>query len=154
MINVDERLADLGLSLPSTSAPLANYVPWVLSGQMAYISGQLSRNADNTVMVGTLGDTMMTEQGVRGAQSCALALLAQMGAILGGDWSKLVRVIKITGFVAADHSFREHPVVVNGASDLLVEVLGDIGRHARSAVGVASLPLGAAVEIDAVIEIK
>jgi enamine deaminase RidA (YjgF/YER057c/UK114 family) len=152
-MSVEARLAELGLSLPVAPVPIANYVPWVRTGNTVYISGQVSRNADGTVMSGHLGDSMMTEQGTRAAKTCALGVLAQVAAALDGDWSRLKRVVKLTGFVAASANFREHPAVINGASDLLVEVLGDVGRHARSAVGVASLPLGAAVEIEAIIEV-
>ncbi|MEO8529719.1 MAG: RidA family protein [Deltaproteobacteria bacterium] len=154
MNSVTDRLNELGLILPAATAPLANYVPWVRSGTMVYISGQVSRNHVGTVMVGILGESMMTEQGAMGAQTCALALIAQMAAAVDGDWTRIIRVVKINGFVASHASFREQPIVINGASDLLVAVLSDAGRHARSAVGVASLPLGAAVEIDAIIEVR
>lgn len=152
-MSVEAKLAELGLSLPVAAVPIATYAPWVRTGSLLYISGQLSKNADGTVMMGHLGDTMMTEQGVRAAKTCALGVLAQISAALDGDWSRLKQVVKLTGFVSSHASFRGHPVVVNGASDLIVEVLGDAGRHARSAVGVASLPLGAAVEVDAIVEV-
>jgi enamine deaminase RidA (YjgF/YER057c/UK114 family) len=152
-MDVDAKLTELGLHMPEVAAPLANYLGWVRTGDQVHISGQLSKNADGTVMAGHLGDTMMTEQGVIAARSCALYLLAQMKDAVGGDWSRLKRVVKLNGIVSSDPQYREHPIVVNGASDLLVEVLGDIGRHARCAIGVASLPLGAAVELEAIVEI-
>jgi enamine deaminase RidA (YjgF/YER057c/UK114 family) len=152
-MSVEARLTELGLYLPVAAAPVANYLPWVRSGSLLHISGQLSKNADGTVMTGHLGDTMMTEQGARAAKTCALAVLAQISAALDGDWSKLKQVVKLSGYVSSTALFREHPAVINGASDLMVAVLGDAGRHARSAVGVASLPLGAAVEIDAIVEV-
>ncbi|WP_425073182.1 RidA family protein [Sagittula sp. S175] len=150
--DVITRLTSLGLSLPSAAAPAANYVPYVLSGNMLYVSGQISQR-DGALVKGKLGADMALEDGVAAAANCALALLAQVNAATGGDWSKLKRVVKLTGFVNSTAEFTDQPKVINGASDLLVEVLGDQGRHARSAVSAASLPLGVAVEIEGIFEL-
>ncbi|KPQ07455.1 MAG: putative translation initiation inhibitor, yjgF family [Rhodobacteraceae bacterium HLUCCA12] len=149
---IDQRLSDLGLTLPDAPAPAAAYVPYVLSGRQVYVSGQISQGA-NGLITGKLGEDMSTEQGAEAARSCALALLSQLRAACGGDFGRLRRVVKLTGFVNSTADFTEQPKVINGASELLVEVLGEIGWHARSAVGVASLPLGVAVEIEAIFEI-
>lgn len=147
MERIEERLAAMGLSLPEAAAPLAAYVPFVLAGDLLHVSGQVSRDAGGVIR-GTLGADMDAEAGARAARCCALALLAQVGAACGGDWGRLSRVVKLTGFVASAPGFFDQPLVVNGASELLAEVLGERGRHARSAVGVAALPLGAAVEVE------
>jgi len=149
---IDQRLAELGLTLPTAPAPAAAYVPYVLSGGVVYVSGQISQGP-NGLIKGKLGEDMSTEQGAAAAQACALALLAQLRAACGGDFGRLRRVVKLTGFVNSTPDFTEQPKVINGASELLVEVLGETGWHARSAVGVASLPLGVAVEIEALFEI-
>jgi len=150
--SVESRLADLGLELPAAPAPAANYVPWVVAGGLIYVSGQISQS-QGALITGKLGADLSTEAGAAAAQACALSLLAQARAALGGDLSRLGRVVKLTGFVNCTADFTEHPKVINGASDLLVAVLGESGRHARSAVGSASLPLGVAVEIEAIFEI-
>lgn len=152
MTDVPARLAAHGLSLPAAPAPAANYVPYVISGSHLWVSGQISRD-DGGLICGRLGADMSIEDGARAAQSCALALLAQAGAALGGDFGRIRRVVKLVGFVNSTPDFTDQPKVINGASDLMVAVLGDAGRHARSAVGVAALPLGVAVEIEAVFEI-
>ncbi|NDV02870.1 RidA family protein [Pseudoroseicyclus tamaricis] len=153
MNDIDDKLAERGLSLPDAPAPAANYVPYVQSGSMLYVSGQISSGTGGPIL-GKLGETMASEEGAKAAETCALALLAQVKAALGGDLSRLVRVVKLTGFVASAPGFHEQPKVVNGASDLLVALLGDAGRHARSAVGVAELPLGVAVEIEGIFEVR
>ena len=150
--SIDQRLAELGLTLPDAPAPAAAYVPYVFSGGIVYVSGQISQGA-NGLIKGKLGEDMSTEQGNEAARACALSLLAQLRAACGGDFGRLRRVVKLTGFVNSTPDFTEQPKVINGASELLVEVLGEIGWHARSAVGVASLPLGVAVEIEAMFEI-
>lgn len=150
--SVESRLAALGLELPDAPAPAANYVPWVISGGLIYVSGQVSQS-QGALITGKLGADLSTEAGAAAAQACALSLLAQARAALGGDLSRLRRVVKLTGFVNCTADFTEHPKVINGASDLLVAVLGESGRHARSAVGSPSLPLGVAVEIEAIFEI-
>lgn len=149
---IDTRLAGMGLTLPVAPAPAAAYVPYVVSGGIVYVSGQISQGP-NGLIKGKLGEDMSTEQGAEAAQACALALLAQLRAACGGDFGRLRRVVKLTGFVNSTPDFTEQPKVINGASELLVEVLGETGWHARSAVGVASLPLGVAVEIEALFEI-
>jgi len=152
MSTIETKLAELGVTLPDAPAPAANYVPFVLSGNLVHVSGQISNDPDGLIK-GRLGDTMSVEDGAKAAKTCAIALLAQLKAACGGDIDRLVRVVKLNAFVASAPDFHDQPKVVNGASDFLVEALGDIGRHARSAVGVAALPLGVAVEIDAVFEI-
>ncbi len=149
---IDARLAELGLTLPDAPAPAANYVPFVVTGNIAYVSGQISMGPEGLI-TGRLGETMSTEEGALAARSCALSLLAQARAACGGDWSRLKRVVKLTGFVNSAPGFTDQPKVINGCSDLMVEVLGDAGRHARSAVGVAALPLGVAVEIEGIFEL-
>lgn len=153
MTDIDSRLSELGLTLPDAPAPAANYVPYVISGNTVFVSGQISQGPDGLIK-GKLGDGMTTEDGAKAAATCALSLLAQAKAACGGDWSKLKRVVKLTGFVNSTGDFTEQPKVVNGASDLLVAVLGDAGKHSRSAVSAASLPLGVAVEIEGIFELN
>lgn len=153
MADIDAKLKELGLTLPDAPAPAANYVPFVQVGDLVHVSGQISQGPDGPIK-GRLGENMTTEQGAAAAQTCALSLLAQVRAACGGDLSRLVRVIKLTGFVNSTPDFGDHPKVINGASDTMVEVLGDAGRHARSAVGVANLPFGVAVEIEGIFQIK
>lgn len=149
MDGIEDRLAALGLSLPEPAAPLAAYVPFVRAGDLLHVSGQISRDGSGVIR-GTLGQDLDAEAGAKAAQVCALHLLSQVRAACDGDWGRLLRVVKLTGFVASLPSFFDQPRVVNGASELMVNVLGDAGRHARSAVGVAALPLGAAVEVEGV----
>lgn len=151
-MSVEARLAELGVTLPDAPAPAANYVPWVLSGNQLFVSGQISANADGFI-TGKLGDTMTAEDGAIAAKFCAISLLAQLKAGCGGDIDRLVRVVKLVGFVNSTANFGDQPRVINGASDFMVEALGDKGRHARSAVSAASLPFGVAVEIEAIFEI-
>lgn len=146
-----QNLTKLGLSLPDAPAPAANYVPFVRSGATLYVSGQLPQGPDGLI-TGKLGENMDVASGAAAAKQCALALLAQLGAATGGDFSN-VRVVKLTGFVNSTGDFTEQPAVVNGASDLMVALLGDAGRHARSAVSAASLPFGAAVEVEGIFEL-
>ena len=153
MSDIETKLAELGVTLPDAPAPAANYVPFTITGNLVHISGQISQNDDGLIL-GRLGDTMSTEQGAIAAKQCAISLLAQVKAACGGDISRLKRVIKLNAFVNSAPDFYEQPKVVNGASDFLVAALGDAGRHARSAVGVAALPLGVAVEIDGIFEIE
>ncbi|MEX2519328.1 MAG: RidA family protein [Paracoccaceae bacterium] len=149
---IDARLAELGIDIPEASAPAANYVPFVRSGDLVFISGQVS-GRPGAFITGKLGATMEAEGGAEAARSCAINLIAQMKAATGGDLDRVVRVVKLTGFVNSTPDFPDHPKVVNGCSDLMVEVFGDKGRHARSAVGLANLPFGVAVEVEAIIEI-
>ncbi len=147
------RLTELGVTLPDAPAPAANYVPFVKTGGIVYVSGQISAGPDGMI-VGKLGDDMASEQGAAAARQCAISLLAQVKAACEGDIDRLVRVIKLTGFVNSTPDFTEQPKVINGASDFLVEALGDAGRHSRSAVSAASLPFGVAVEIEGIFEIR
>ncbi|MCX7645737.1 MAG: RidA family protein [Rhodobacteraceae bacterium] len=149
---IDQRLAELGLTLPDAPAPAANYVPWVRSGNLVHVSGQISQGPGGLIR-GRLGADMTVEEGAAAARACALALLAQVKAACSGDLSRLVRVVKLTGFVNSTPDFTDQPKVINGASDTLVAILGDAGRHARSAVSAASLPLGVAVEIEGIFEV-
>jgi len=150
---IESRLAELGITLPDAPAPAANYVPYVVSGNHVYVSGQIS-NQDGTLITGRVGDTLSTEEGAAAAKTCAIALLAQLKAACDGDLDRLTRVVKLVGFVNSTADFTDQPKVINGASDFMVEALGDMGSHARSAVSAASLPLGVAVEIEAIFEIR
>ncbi len=150
--DIDSRLRAMGLTLPDAPAPAANYVPFVISGGLLHVSGQISQGPDGLI-TGRLGETMSIEQGAAAAQACALSLLAQVRAACGGDWARFSRVVKLTGFVNSAPGFTDQPKVVNGASDLMVAALGEAGRHARSAVGVTALPLGVAVEIEGLFEL-
>lgn len=152
MSTIETRLAELGVTLPDAPAPAANYVPWVRSGNQLFVSGQISANADGFI-TGKLGDNMDAEAGAAAAKACAISLLAQLKAGCDGDIDRLVRVVKLVGFVNSTADFHDQPKVINGASDFMVEALGDKGRHARSAVSAASLPFGVAVEIEAIFEI-
>ena len=151
----EEKIAKLGLTLPTPAAPVANYVSYVTSGNFVFISGQISKIGDNEVK-GRLGEGMSVEEGQKAAQLSALNLIAQMKHACGGDLSRVKRVVKLGGFVQAttDATQANIPAVINGCSDLMVEVFGDAGRHARFAVSAPSLPLDVAVEIDAIIEIQ
>lgn len=148
----DQRLAELGLTLPDAPAPAANYVPYVRSGSTLYVSGQVSMGPEGFI-TGKLGADMDVAAGAAAAQACGLSLLAQVRAACGGDISKLTRVVKLTGFVNSTPDFVDQPKVINGCSDMMVALLGDAGRHARSAVSAAALPLGVAVEIEGIFEI-
>lgn len=149
---IDARLAELGITLPAAPAPAANYVPFVISGKMLYVSGQISAGPDGLI-TGKLGDGLDVAAGAAAAQRCALSLIAQAKAACGGDLDRIARVVKLVGFVNSTPDFTDQPKVVNGASDLMVAVFGEAGRHARSAVSAASLPLGVAVEVEAVFEL-
>jgi len=148
----EEKLAQLGITLPEPMAAVANYVPTVLHGGMLYVSGQVSIGPDGPVK-GTLGVNMSVEQGQAAARLCGINIIAQVKAALG-ELSRVERIVKLGGFVAAGEGFTEIPQVVNGCSDLMVGVFGEAGRHARSAVSCPVLPLGVAVEVDAVIAVK
>jgi len=150
---IESKLTELGLALPEAPAPAANYVPFVQTGNLVFVSGQISKD-DTGLITGTLGEDADVSLGQKAAASCALALLAQLKAACNGDLGRLVKVVKLTGFVNSAPSFTDHPAVINGASDLLGEVLGEKGAHARAAVGVSALPLNVAVEIEGIFEIK
>ncbi|MGY6411270.1 MAG: RidA family protein [Alkalilacustris sp.] len=149
---IDARLTDLGLSLPDAPMPAANYVPFVRSGNLVFVSGQISQNADGLIK-GKLGADLDLAAGAAAARHCALSLIAQLRAACDGDLDRVVRVVKLTGFVNSTPDFTDQPKVVNGCSDLLVEVFGEAGKHARSAVSAGSLPLGVAVEIEGIFEV-
>jgi enamine deaminase RidA (YjgF/YER057c/UK114 family) len=153
MKNAEQRLVELGLKLPDAPQPVANYVPYLMSGDQLFISGQVAKDDSGRVLTGLLGSNVSVEDAKLAARQAALSLLAQAKAALG-DLGRVVHVLRLTGFVASTPEFSEHPAVINGASDLLVAVLGDAGRHTRSAVGVASLPLGTCVEIDAILKFR
>ena len=149
----EARIAALGLTLPEPRAPVANYVPFVRSGNLVHISGQVSTDAAGGVR-GVVGEEISAEEAKRASRICGLNLIAQMKAACDGDLSRVVRVVKLGGFVQAGPSFFEIPQVINGASDLMVAAFGGAGRHARSAVGVYRLPLNFSVEVDAVVEVR
>ncbi len=146
---VEDRLAALGLTLPQAAAPAANYVPWMMAGEQLHIAGQLPMADGKLAYVGKLGEGLDLAAGQAAARLCALNILAQVKAALG-DFARVRQCVKLGGFVNATADFTDHPHVINGASDLMVAALGERGRHARFAVGAASLPFNAAVEIDAV----
>jgi enamine deaminase RidA (YjgF/YER057c/UK114 family) len=152
MTTVEQRLAAIGVTLPQPMAPVANYVPFVRSGNLVHISGQVSIDADGGVK-GVVGQELDLDQGVAAARLCGVNLIAQIKAACDGNLARVVRVVKLGGFVQAGPDFFDIPKVVNGCSDLMVEAFGQAGRHARSAVGVYRLPLNFAVEVDAVVEI-
>lgn len=151
---IDARLTELGVTLPQAATPVANYVPAVRSGAMLYISGQLPM-ADGEIKVrGKLGGGVSVEDGAEAARLCALNIVAQAKAALGGDLDRVVRVVKLVGFVNSAPDFTDQPKVVNGASNMMADIFGDKGKHARSAVGVGALPLDVAVEVDAILEVS
>ena len=151
-MSIDARLQELGITLPQAAAPVASYVPVVIHGDLAFVSGQVSF-VDGELLKGRLGEDVSLEDGMKAARGCGLMILAQLKAALG-SLDRVVRVVKLGGFVNSAPDFTEQPKVVNGASDLMLEVFGEAGKHARAAVGVPSLPLGVAVEVDAVVAIR
>ena len=153
MSQVEDRLASLGVTLPQPNPPVANYVPFVRSGDLVHISGQVSVDAGGGIR-GTVGEEVDMETAKAAARLCGVNLIAQMKAACEGDLSRVARVVKLSGFVQAGPDFFDIPQVVNGASDLMVAAFGDAGKHARSAVGVYRLPLNFAVEVDAVVEVR
>jgi enamine deaminase RidA (YjgF/YER057c/UK114 family) len=150
---IERRLAELGVALPDAPAPAANYVPHVTVGDTVYVSGQVAMK-DGEFVRGKLGHDMDVAAGAAAARLCAISLLAQVRAACGGDLDRLVRVVKLTGFVNSTAEFGDQPKVINGASDFLVEALGEAGRHSRSAVSAASLPFGVAVEIEGIFQVR
>lgn len=149
---IDARLAELGITLPAAPAPAANYIPYVVAGDLVFVSGQISMDADG-MRTGIVGQDVDVAQAADAARLCGLALLAQLRAACGGDLDRVRRVVKLTGFVNAVPGFANHPEVVNGCSDLMVAVFGDAGKHARAAVGAGSLPRNVQVEIEGVFQI-
>ncbi|NBW06600.1 MAG: RidA family protein [Caulobacteraceae bacterium] len=152
-MTVAARIAELGLTLPEPAKPVASYVSYVQTGNLVHISGQLSNDASGGIK-GTVGVDVTPEQAAAAARLCAINLIAQINAAVDGDLERVVRIVKLGGFVQAGPGFTAIPAVINGCSDLMVEVFGDAGKHARSAVGVYQLPLGFAVEVDAIVEVR
>jgi enamine deaminase RidA (YjgF/YER057c/UK114 family) len=153
-MSVADKLKDLGLELPAAAAPVASYVPTVQADNMLFVSGQISFAADGSLIKGRLGADMDVAAGQKAAERCALMVLAQVGAALGGDFGRVARVVKLGVFVQCTPDFTDQPEVANGASDLFVKVFGEAGKHARAAVGVPALPRGVAVEVDAVLQLR
>ena len=152
-MSIDDRLRELDIVLPAPPAPVASYVPYIVSGNLVYISGQVTIAPDGFKFVGSVGKELSLEDGKAAARLCAINVIAQVKAACGGDLERVRRVVKVTVFVNAVDGFTQHPEVANGASDLFVAVFGDAGRHARAAVGAGSLPRNVATEVEAVIEI-
>ena len=152
-MTVAARIAELGITLPEPAKPVASYVSFVQSGNLVYISGQLSNDASGGIK-GTVGVDVTPEQALAAARLCGINLIAQINAAVDGDLERVVRIVKLGGFVQAGPGFTAIPAVINGCSDLMVEVFGEAGKHARAAVGVYQLPLGFAVEVDAIVEIR
>ncbi len=153
MPNIEQRLEQLGIKLPTPPAPVASYVPYVVSGKLVFVSGQVTVAPDGLKYVGTVGKDISLEDGKAAARLCAINILAQLKSACGGDLDKVKRVVKLTVFVNAVPGFGQHPEVANGASELFVEVFGDAGKHARAAVGAGSLPRNVATEVEAIVEI-
>ncbi|MEO1331396.1 MAG: RidA family protein [Pseudomonadota bacterium] len=149
---VEQRLSALGITLPDPGAPAGNYVPFVRTGNLVFISGQVSRSSEE-LLTGKLGSEVSLEEGQAAAKVCGINLIAQLKAACEGDLDRVRRVVKLTGFVNAASDFAQHPSVVNGCSDLMVAAFGDLGRHARAAVGSSSLPMNVSVEVEGVFEI-
>ena len=150
--DIETRLGELGIELPETAASVANYVPVARTGDLLFVSGQLPMEDGKVVWTGTVGDLLSIEEGAEAARLCAINMLAQLRAALDGDLNRVKRVVRLGGFVASAGDFTAQPQVINGASDLMVDLFGDAGRHARAAVGVNILPLGAAVEVEGLFE--
>jgi enamine deaminase RidA (YjgF/YER057c/UK114 family) len=153
MGQIDRRLAELGITLPTPAKPVANYVGWVRSGRLVFTAGQVPLRDGKIEFQGKVGKDFTVEEAAAAARVCAINVVAQLREAAGGDLDRVKRIVKVVGFVNGTPEFTDHPKVVNGASDLFVEVFGDKGRHARSAVGSGSLPLNVAVEVEAVAEL-
>lgn len=151
-MSIEAKLAELGITLPEAAAPVASYVPVVVAGGLAHVSGQLPF-IDGKLVTGRLGEDVALDQGAAAARACGLMILAQLKAALG-SLDRVERIVKLGAFVNSAGDFTDQPKVANGVSDLMLEVFGDAGRHARAAVGVPALPLGAAVEVDAIVAVK
>ena len=154
MGKISAKLRELGVELPLAAKPVANYVPWVLSGNLVFVAGQIPLLNGKPQFLGQLGTTVTLENGVAAARLCAINMLAQLNEACGSDLDRIVRIVKLVGFVNCDPAFTDIPKVVNGASDFMVEVFGDAGKHARSSVGASSLPLGVPVEVEAIVELR
>jgi len=154
MGQIDKRLAELGITLPVPAKPVANYVGWVRTGNLVYTAGQVPLKDGKIEYQGKLGKDYTVEQGAQAARICAINVVAQLKDAVGGDLDRIKRIVKVVGFVNGVPDFVDHPKVINGASDLIVEIFGDKGKHARSAVGSGSLPVNVAVEVEAVAEVE
>jgi enamine deaminase RidA (YjgF/YER057c/UK114 family) len=152
-VSLADRVASLGLQLPEPAMPRASYIPWVKVGELLYISGHVPKENDECVYIGKVGDDLDVEAGKAAARLCALAILAQLDTAIGGDLRRLQRCVRLSGFVNATPEFQDHPQVIDAASDLIFQVLGEPGKHARTAIGVSSLPRGVAVEIEAIFQL-
>ena len=150
---IEARLTELGIELPQAAAPAANYVPYVVSGNLVFVSGQVTVWNGEFRYQGKVGQDLSVEDGQAAARLCALNIIAQVRAACGGDLDRVLRIVRLGGFVNSTPEFTDQPKVINGASDLMAEVFGDKGKHARAAVSAAALPLGVAVEVEAVVEI-
>jgi len=151
---IEARLKELGITLPQAATPVANYVPFVITGNLVFISGQGPMGPKGVAFAGKLGRDFDVEQGKEAARLTALNVIAQLKNAVGGDLDRVTRVVKLLGFVNSTPEFNQQPFVINGASDVMVEIFGDAGRHARSAVSAPSLPVDIAVEVEAIFEIK
>jgi enamine deaminase RidA (YjgF/YER057c/UK114 family) len=151
---IEKRLAELGVTLPPPGAPGGNYVPFVVCGELAFMAGQVAREAGKMKYTGKVGRDLTLEDGQAAAKLCALNLIAQLKAACDGDLDRVERCVRLTGYVNSPPDFLEHPKVVNGASDFIVEVMGEAGRHARTAIGVAALPMDSAVEVEAIFRLR
>ena len=154
MGQIDQRLKDLGIALPTPAKPIANYVPWVITGKLVFISGQGAMRDGKLEYLGRVGDTVSDDDAVKSARLCAINVMAQLKDACGGDLDRVKRIVKLVGFVNSTPDYKDHPKIINGASNLMVEVFGDKGRHARSAVGSPSLPMNLSVEVEAVAELE
>ena len=153
-VTFDEKLASLGAEVPNATVPGANYVPAIVVGNIVFLAGQVPRRDDQLMCVGRLGENLTVEEGYAAARLCALNLVVQLQAACGGSLVRVKRIAKLTGFVNATPDFTDMPKVINGASDLFIEIFGEAGRHARSAVGAPTLPRGVGVEVEAIAEIE
>lgn len=151
---IDKRLAELGIALPTPAKPIANYVPWVRTGNLVFISGQGAVRDGKIEYTGKVGDTLSVEDAIASARLTAINVIAQLRDACGGDLDRVKRIVKLLGFVNCAPTFGDQPKIINGASDLMVEVFGDKGRHARSAVGAPALPFNLSVEVEAIAEIE
>jgi enamine deaminase RidA (YjgF/YER057c/UK114 family) len=151
---IEQRLSELGISLPGSVPPAANYVPWVRTGNLVFISGQLPIKDGKDLFPGKVGAGVSVEQAQQAAKACAVNIVAQLKAALDGDLDRVVRCVRLTGYVSSADGFGDQPQVVNGASDFMVALFGDAGRHARAAIGTAALPRNVCVEVDAIFEVK
>jgi len=152
--HIEKRLSELGIELPKAAAPAANYVPYVVSGNLVFVAGQITLLDGELQYLGKVGQDFTVEEGYQAARLCGLNIIAQVKAACDGDLDKVERCVRLGGFVNAAGDFHDHPKVINGASDLMVEVFADQGRHARAAVGASALPLNVAVEVDAIFQIR